>query len=240
MSLDHFPVGLEMDVVFPALKVSITLLSTRQLKFEIREGPFAAVETVDIHVIPLGNSLFAVSWQEKDGATVTNVQDFDRRVIHSHATLRSGEFMRMTGTFEITRPADLVLNDRPQHNKALVLDSMLTLFQHHDASAVERLISPDYIQHNPHIPQGRDAIQKIVEGLSADVSYEPGLMIAEGDLVAIHGRIFGWGAEPQVVVDIFRIENGKIAEHWDVLQNEVSAANSLSGVSMFDPEEGNR
>ena len=60
MSLDHFPVGLEMDVVFPALKVSITLLSTRQLKFEIREGPFAAVETVDIHVIPLGNSLFAV------------------------------------------------------------------------------------------------------------------------------------------------------------------------------------
>ena len=117
---------------------------------------------------------------------------------------------------------------------------MLTLFQHHDASAVERLISPDYIQHNPHIPQGRDAIQKIVEGLSADVSYEPGLMIAEGDLVAIHGRIFGWGAEPQVVVDIFRIENGKIAEHWDVLQNEVSAANSLSGVSMFDPEEGNR
>lgn len=65
-------------------------------------------------------------------------------------------------------------------------------------------------------------------------------MVAEGDLVAIHGRIHGWAAKPQVVVDIFRIEDGKLAEHWDVLQDEVPAAAGLGGVSMFDPDEAAR
>lgn len=42
---------------------------------------------------------------------------------------------------------------------------------------------------------------------------------------------------PQVVIDLFRIENGKLAEHWDVMQDEVPVA-ARGGVSMFDPEEG--
>lgn len=71
MSMDRFPVGLEMDVSFPNFQVSLTLLSVTQLRFEIKEGPFARAEIVDVHVVPLGNSIFAVSWQEKDGATVT-------------------------------------------------------------------------------------------------------------------------------------------------------------------------
>jgi predicted SnoaL-like aldol condensation-catalyzing enzyme len=70
------------------------------------------------------------------------------------------------------------------------------------------------------------------------VHYEPGLIIAEGDLVAIHGRIRGWAEVPQVVVDIFRVEGGKLAEHWDVLQAEVLAVAGLAGLSMFDPKEG--
>jgi predicted SnoaL-like aldol condensation-catalyzing enzyme len=65
-----------------------------------------------------------------------------------------------------------------------------------------------------------------------------GIIVAEGDFVAIHGRIRGWADAPQVVVDIFRIEDGKLAEHWDVLQNEVPVTAALGGVSMFDPEEG--
>ena len=66
-----------MDVTYPNFQVSPTLVSASQLKFEIKEGPFARTETVDIQVIPLGNSIFAVSWQEKDDATVTNVQDYE-------------------------------------------------------------------------------------------------------------------------------------------------------------------
>lgn len=68
ISIDRFPVGLEMDVSYPNFQVSLGLLSATQLKFEIKEGPFARIEIVDIQVVPLGNGIFAVSWQEKDGA----------------------------------------------------------------------------------------------------------------------------------------------------------------------------
>lgn len=238
MSMNRFPVGQEMDVTYPNFKVSLTLLSVTQLRFEIKEGPFARTEIVDIQIVPLGSSIFAVSWQEKDGATVTNVQDYDRGLIHSWATLPSGQFLRMSGTFAITRPADRIADDRPHRNRALVLDAMTSLFQRHDASAVDRLYIDDYIQHNPNISQGRATLRRLVETLSPSVQYEPGLIIAEGDLVAIHGRIHGWADEPQVVVDIFRVEGGKLAEHWDVLQNEVPVTAGVAGLSMFDPQEG--
>lgn len=237
MSVDMFPIGLEMDVSYPNFAVNLTLLSAEQLKFEIKEGPFARIETVDIKVVPLGNGIFAVSWQEKDGATVMNVQDYDRGVVHSFATLPNGEFLRMSGSITVTRPADRTADDRPQRNRALVLDAMKSLFQHHDASAVERLYADDYIQHNPHIAQGRDALRLIAETLQPSVRYEPGLIVAEGDLVAIHGRIVGWSDAPQVVVDIFRVEGGKLAEHWDVMQDEVPAAFGAAGLPMFDPHE---
>ena len=234
-----FPVGLKMDVSYPNFQVSLTLLSAEQLRFEIREGPFARTETVDIQVVPFGNSIFAVSWQEESGATVTNVQDYDRAMVFSFATLPDGQFLRMTGKMVVTRPAHRGFDDRPRRNKALVLDAMTSLFQRHDASAVERLYARDDIQHNPNIPQGRDALQAIVAGLSKHVDYEPGLMIASDDFVAIHGRIRGWADSPQIVVDIFRIEDGRLAEHWDVLQNEVPVADH-GGVSMFEPDEGER
>lgn len=240
MSTDRFPVGLEMRVSYSQFQADVTLLSTTRLQFDIKEGPFARTELVQIHVIPLGNGLFVVSWQEQDGATVTQVQDFDRCVIHASATLADGRFLRMSGSFEVTRPADRPHDERPRRNKALVLEAMRSLFQAHDASAVQRLYAPHYIQHNPDIPQGRDALERLVRTMSDEVHYEPGLVVAEGDLVAIHGRIHGWASGPQVVVDIFRVEDGRLAEHWDVLQNEAPVNSALGAVAMFDPGEAAR
>lgn len=123
-------------------------------------------------------------------------------------------------------------------NRALVLDAMTSLFQRKDTLAVERLYSADYVQHNPGIPQGREALAKLVAQLPDALYYEPGLVVAEGDYVAIHGRIRGWAPKPQVVIDIFRVEDGRLAEHWDVLQDEIPAKGSTSGVAMFSPDEG--
>src|SRR5512138_1108700 len=55
----------------------------------------------------------------------------------------------MAGTFAVTRSTDSDFDDRPQRNKALVLEAMTSLFQRRDASAVERLYAPNNIQHNP-------------------------------------------------------------------------------------------
>lgn len=60
---------------------------------------------------------------------------------------------------------------------------------------------------------------------------------AEGDFVSIHGRIRGWAPKTQIAVDIFRIENGRLAEHRDVLQDDVPTEASISGLTMFSLDE---
>lgn len=129
------------------------------------------------------------------------------------------------------------MSSSPEANRALVLDAMTSLFQRRDPLAVERLYSADYIQHNPHIPQGRDALAKLVAQLPANLFYEPGMVIAQGEYVAIHGRIRGWAPNPQVVVDIFRVQDGRLAEHWDVMQDEVPSTDTKAGTAMFLPDE---
>lgn len=129
------------------------------------------------------------------------------------------------------------MTGRTTNNRALVLEAMTALFQRRDTSVVDRLYAPDYVQHNPGIPQGRAALAELVAQLPPDVYYEPGLVIAEGAYVAIHGRIRGWSPQPQVVVDIFRIEDGRLAEHWDVLQDEIPPGAGKAGVAMFSADE---
>jgi predicted SnoaL-like aldol condensation-catalyzing enzyme len=64
--------------------------------------------------------------------------------------------------------------------------------------------------------------------------YEYQLIVAEGDYVIVHGRFSGHGPPvPWIAADIVRIENGRLAEHWDVLQDEVTKAQSKSGLPMF-------
>jgi predicted SnoaL-like aldol condensation-catalyzing enzyme len=60
-----------------------------------------------------------------------------------------------------------------------------------------------------------------------------GMAVASGDLVMVHGRYTGWGPKPMIAVDIFRVENGKVVEHWDVMQEEVPASHTASGNAMF-------
>lgn len=118
-------------------------------------------------------------------------------------------------------------------NKKLVLAGIKGVFIDRDPSVLDRLFSNDYKQHNPQIPNGIAAIKAILAKLPADFKYEPGLVVAEGDYVAIHGLYIGWGPKPMVAVDLFRVANGKIAEHWDVLQENVPAAQSANGNSML-------
>jgi predicted SnoaL-like aldol condensation-catalyzing enzyme len=127
----------------------------------------------------------------------------------------------------------MTTSNSTEANKALVLAGIKGVFIDRDPSAVDRLFSADYRQHNPQIPNGPAAIKALLGNLSRDFKYEPGLVMADGDYVSIHGRYTGWGPKPMIAVDIFRVANDKIAEHWDVMQEEVPAAQSANGNSMF-------
>jgi predicted SnoaL-like aldol condensation-catalyzing enzyme len=121
-------------------------------------------------------------------------------------------------------------------NKEIVLEVLKRSFIDRDPTVVEQYFGASYKQHNPVIPDGPSAIAEMIPTLTA-LTYEPGMAVAEGDLVMVHGRYTGWGPKPMVAVDIFRVKDGKVVEHWDVMQEEVSAADTASGNAMFTTPE---
>ena len=122
----------------------------------------------------------------------------------------------------------------PANNKATVLEAFDALFNKRDYEAAERFWSPDYIQHSAHIGSGRDGLLALTKGLPDTLRYENHLALAEGDFVILHGRFSGHGLPRNwIVADIVRLEDGVLVEHWDVIQDEVTEAESKSGLPMF-------
>ena len=125
-------------------------------------------------------------------------------------------------------------NTTPKQNKALVLEAFDTLFNKRDYAAAEHFWSDRYIQHSAHIAPGRDGLFDLIRSLPETLRYENQLAGAEGDYVIAHGRFSGNGRPAAwIAADIVRIEDGKLAEHWDVLQDEATKAQSVSGLPMF-------
>jgi predicted SnoaL-like aldol condensation-catalyzing enzyme len=122
----------------------------------------------------------------------------------------------------------------PEQNKARVLEAFDTLFNKRDYEAAERFWSPDYIQHSAHIEPGREGLFNLIRSLPPTLKYEPGTIVAEGDLVIVHGRFSGFGQPVNwIAADIVRIQNGILVEHWDVIQDEVMEEQSISKRPMF-------
>src|SRR5205809_3607995 len=119
-------------------------------------------------------------------------------------------------------------------NKALVLEAFDTLFNKRDYVAAERYWSPEYIQHSAHIPPGRDGLFNLVRAAPREMRYENHVTVADGDYVLLHGRFTNNGRpRAWVAGDVVRVANGRIVEHWDTLQDEVTREESKSGLPMF-------
>jgi predicted SnoaL-like aldol condensation-catalyzing enzyme len=124
--------------------------------------------------------------------------------------------------------------DLEEKNKALVLRAFDTLFNRRDYAEAERFWSPKYIQHSAHIAPGREGLFDLIKSLPQTLKYEPGVITAEGDFVIVHGRFSDFGLPVNwIAADIVRIEDGILVEHWDVIQDEATAAQSKSGAPMF-------
>ncbi len=115
-------------------------------------------------------------------------------------------------------------------NRALVVEFYDQFFNEHNIAASD-VIAEDYIQHNPNIPDGKAPLVSFFSGYFAENPESRARIVrsaADGDLVWLHVQSTN-GEEDlgEAVVDIFRVEDGMIVEHWDVIQTVPSeAANS--------------
>jgi predicted SnoaL-like aldol condensation-catalyzing enzyme len=119
-------------------------------------------------------------------------------------------------------------------NKALVREAFDALFNRRDYGLAETYWSPYYVQHSAHIPPGRDGLFNLVRALPDTLRHETELVMADGDLVMVRGRFSGHGQPaPWIVVDTVRVRGGVLVEHWDVVEDEASREDSVSGLPMF-------
>jgi predicted SnoaL-like aldol condensation-catalyzing enzyme len=118
----------------------------------------------------------------------------------------------------LPNPEEAAVADLEQNKRTVVEYYELAFNEHKPEEAVQRYVGPRYIQHNPQAPDGPEAFIAFVNAFP-EISVDIRRLIAEDDLVVTHGVVkFTADDRGTVAVDIFRLEDGKVVEHWDVLQ----------------------
>lgn len=118
-------------------------------------------------------------------------------------------------------------------NKTLVKEYLDAVFNQRDLAKAETYWAGNMRQHNPQMPNGLEVLRGFISSPEPSPTYEAGLVMEEGDLVMIHGRYSNWFGKNMIAVDIFRLDSGKVVEHWDVMQEEVPASQTVNGNAMF-------
>ncbi|WP_046733718.1 nuclear transport factor 2 family protein [Streptomyces humi] len=148
-------------------------------------------------------------------------------------TTASGNDMFSTlSSPRVSQPLDHRLT---QANQALVTRAFDELMVHKDLTALDRYWAPDYLQHNPQMLNGVAAAKAGLGGYFASapqLTVTPERIIAEGDLVAVHSHYVNYpGDRGLAILDLFRVRDGKIVEHWDITQ--AVPETSANGNGMF-------
>lgn len=121
-----------------------------------------------------------------------------------------------------------------EQNKQVVVDYCRTAFAGNPEKAIADHFGDRYVQHNPDAQNGPEAFIGFVtwlRGAHPDLQLEIKRVIAEGDLVATHSHlILEPGEAGRALADFFRLEDGKVVEHWDVIQDVPTASANDNGM----------
>lgn len=113
--------------------------------------------------------------------------------------------------------ADCSVSEKQQtKNKAVVQQLHSEYFAKNNKVILPEIMHESYLQHNPHGSDGRAFFSGLVDRMGGSLENKVHRLIADGDLVYAHVE---WPGENWASIDIYRMEDGKIAEHWDVLQD---------------------
>lgn len=131
--------------------------------------------------------------------------------------------------------ASLVLADTPERNlkqeeenRTLVLDFYEQFFNQHRVDEAAEIVVDHYIQHNPHVPDGKAPFVGYFKGFFQDNPQSRARIVRSAtadDLVYLHVHATNGSTDRgRAVIDIFRVQDGRIVEHWDVIQDVPEAA----------------
>jgi predicted SnoaL-like aldol condensation-catalyzing enzyme len=116
-------------------------------------------------------------------------------------------------------------------NKTIVLECYRKIIRDLDLALVDNYIREDYIQHSPTVKNGREGISetlKFLKTLPKPIEKSPSpiiRVIADGDFVAVHMDVLFMGKR-MAVIDLYRLRDGKLAEHWDAGQAQPEKENA--------------
>ena len=113
----------------------------------------------------------------------------------------------------------------PEQNKQIVIAYTTEVLGNKNLSAIDKYVAENYIQHDPFVGNGRQALKDMLSSVIAGPksNFEYARIAADGDLVFLHFKV-PFNGKQYAWVDIFRLENGMLAEHWDVMQEITTSA----------------
>jgi predicted SnoaL-like aldol condensation-catalyzing enzyme len=121
-----------------------------------------------------------------------------------------------------------------ERNKQVVVDYYQTAFTGNPEKAVADHFGDRYIQHNPQAADGPEAFigfVKWLRGQYPNLQLDIKRVLADGDMVVTHSRLILEPGQPgQALADFFRLEDGKVVEHWDVIQEVPETSANANGM----------
>ena len=129
-------------------------------------------------------------------------------------------------------------------NRAVVLRYMEEVVNQKNLDALDEVMAEDWIAHNPGEPNGREGLRQFFAGMFEqfpEIHADVKRVVAQGDLVVVHSHYTAseadrgndWAPNSSATADFFRLEEGMIVEHWDVVQRPIPEG-SVNGNTMFD------
>lgn len=191
-------------------------------------GKESDAEVDTIHVVKLNDGIFAVDWVESTGIAVSHSININNATIYGFLSVKDSyayggrATAAYSGTYKFITVKDKEDN-APFTNRQIVTDFWEGFFNRHDVDYADKYLAALYTQHNPEFADGLKAFKEVFiplfKGAYRDFSAEIIRTAAEDDLVYLHNHKKLNAEDPgSAALDIFRVTDGKITEHWDIIQ----------------------